>query len=272
MLWRGLYEPDRQTNSAVMSQFRLQLRVVFVALLPAAAAAAAAFPSPWPSDCSDVYRSGSGRDGVYTVYPAGPTSPVQVYCDMSQDDGDASAEKWTVIQRRQDGTVNFFMKWDHYKDGFGSAAGEYWLGLETMHLLTQAKSYELRVDMEDFEGQKVFAHYSDFSVGPESDGYRLSLGSFVKGAAGDSLSLHNGQKFTTTDRDQDTHSSKCARLAYGAFWYAACFGANPNGIYTWGPSPRAAGVQWNTFKGLDSSLKTMIMKIRPAATQKLSQL
>lgn len=34
-----------------------------------------------------------------------------------------------VIQRRRDGTVNFFMKWDHYKSGFGNAAGEYWLGM-----------------------------------------------------------------------------------------------------------------------------------------------
>lgn len=57
-------------------------------------------------------------------------------------------------------------------------------GLETMHLLTQRKNYELKVDMEDFEGQKVFAHYSSFSVGPESDGYKLNLGSFIKGAAG----------------------------------------------------------------------------------------
>lgn len=53
-----------------------------------------------------------------------------------------------------------------------------------MHLLTQRKNYELKVDMEDFEGQKVFAHYSSFSVGPESDGYKLNLGSFIKGAAG----------------------------------------------------------------------------------------
>ena len=35
-----------------------------------------------------------------------------------------------VIQRRQDGKVNFYMKWDHYKIGFGSAAGEYWLGMK----------------------------------------------------------------------------------------------------------------------------------------------
>uniref|UniRef100_A0A8C6PYK0 Microfibril associated protein 4, tandem duplicate 3 n=1 Tax=Nothobranchius furzeri TaxID=105023 RepID=A0A8C6PYK0_NOTFU len=173
--------------------------------------------SPQPMDCSDVYRTGWGLDGVYTIYPAGPTSPVQVYCDMSQDD---------VIQRRKDGTVNFFMKWDHYKTGFGSAAGEYWLGIKTaLPLMTQ--------------GQKVFASYSAFSVGPESEGYKLNLGSFTRGAA-------------------DTHSSNCTRLAFGAFWHTACFGANPNGIYTWGPSPRAAGV--NT---LEYSLKTMIMKIRP---------
>lgn len=53
-----------------------------------------------------------------------------------------------------------------------------------MHLLTQVKKYELKVDLEDFEGQNVFAHYSSFAVGPEAEGYKLSLGSFVKGAAG----------------------------------------------------------------------------------------
>ncbi|XP_044035125.1 microfibril-associated glycoprotein 4-like isoform X1 [Siniperca chuatsi] len=236
----------------------MMLRVMLAVLLPVAA-----YQSPLPIDCSDIYRAGSGLDGVYTIYPAGPTSPVQVYCDMNKDDD--STEKWTVIQRRQDGTVNFYMKWDHYKIGFGSAAGEYWLGLETMHLLTQAKNYELRVDMEDFEGQRVYAQYSSFSVGPETEGYKLNLGSFTKGAAGDSLTVHNGQKFTTTDKDQDTHASNCARLCFGGFWYAGCFGANPNGIYTWGSSPRIAGVHWNAFKGLEYSLKTMIMKIRPVA-------
>lgn len=70
-------------------------------------------------------------------------------------------------------------------------------------------------------------------------------------------------KFTTNDKDQDIHSSNCARLAYGAFWYSNCFGANPNGVYAWGPSQHVTGVQWKTFKGLDYSLKTITMKIRP---------
>lgn len=58
-----------------------------------------------------------------------------------------------------------------------------------MHLMTQVKNYQLKVDMEDFEGQKVYAQYSSFSVGPESDGYKLNLGSFIKGSAGRTLFL-----------------------------------------------------------------------------------
>uniref|UniRef100_A0A8C6SMG5 Microfibril associated protein 4 n=1 Tax=Neogobius melanostomus TaxID=47308 RepID=A0A8C6SMG5_9GOBI len=237
----------------------LEVKLVFAVLLPAVA-----YQSTQPFDCNDVYTSGSGHDGVYTIYPAGPTSGLQVYCDMGRDDTEA-AEKWTVIQRRMDGTVNFFRKWEHYKSGFGFANGEYWLGLETMHLLTKGKAYELRVDMEDFEGQKVYAHYASFSVGPESDGYRLSVGTFVKGAAGDSLNIHNGQKFTTFDRDEDTHGSNCAVICFGGFWFAGCFNANPNGVYIWGPSPQYKGIHWSTFKGLEYSLKTLVMKIRPVA-------
>ncbi|XP_076008336.1 microfibril-associated glycoprotein 4-like [Genypterus blacodes] len=237
---------------------RMMLRVVLSVLLPVAA-----YPSPPPVDCSDIYRAGLGQDGVYTIYPAGPTSPVQVYCEMSNDQLEVTAEKWTVIQRRQDGTVSFYRKWDHYKTGFGSAAGEYWLGLETMHLLTKTKSYELRVNLEDFDGQQVYAHYSSFAVGPETDGYRLTLGSFLRGAAGDSLTAHNGNKFTTTDKDQDTHNSNCARLCFGGFWYTGCFRANPNGVYTYGPAQPATGASWDTFRGVEYSLKYIAMKIRP---------
>ncbi|KAK6329543.1 hypothetical protein J4Q44_G00015210, partial [Coregonus suidteri] len=46
-----------------------------------------------PVDCNEVYRSGFGLNGVHTIYPAGPTSPVQVFCDMSMDS--AHLGKWT---------------------------------------------------------------------------------------------------------------------------------------------------------------------------------
>ncbi|XP_078100880.1 microfibril-associated glycoprotein 4-like [Sander vitreus] len=214
-----------------------------------------------PVDCSDIYNNDNSRpSGVYTIYPIGATSAVQVYCDMGSEGG-----RWTVFQRRMDGTVNFYRGWDQYKAGFGIAAGEYWLGLESLYHLTLRKKYELLVDMEDFEGNKVFARYSSFSIDPESYGYKLHVSGFTDGGAGDALSYHNGQMFSTFDEDQDSYSGNCARSNLGAFWYNSCHNTNPNGVYRWGADSTlsAVGVEWATWKGYDYSLKTISMKIRP---------
>lgn len=40
------------------------------------------------------------------------------------------------------------------------------------------------VNMEDFDGNKVFARYSSFSIDGESDGYRLNVSGFTNGGAG----------------------------------------------------------------------------------------
>ncbi|CAG2192651.1 unnamed protein product [Mytilus edulis] len=58
---------------------------------------------------------------VYSIYP--DTSEVKVYCDMNTDGG-----RWTIIQRRLDGSVNFQRNWKDYENGFGNIDGEYWLG------------------------------------------------------------------------------------------------------------------------------------------------
>ncbi|XP_071393477.1 microfibril-associated glycoprotein 4-like [Centroberyx affinis] len=214
-----------------------------------------------PVDCSDIYHQDTSRpSGVYSIYPIGPTSAVQVYCDMASEGG-----RWTVMQRRMDGTVNFYRPWDHYKAGFGNADGEYWLGLENIFHLTLRRSYELLVDMEDFSGNKVFARYSKFSIDPESFGYRLHVSGFTDGGAGDCLSVVSGQKFSTLDRDQDSANGHCARSYLGGFWYNNCHKANPTGVYRWGADKTlfAIGVEWSSWKGHDYSLKTISMKIRP---------
>jgi hypothetical protein len=61
---------------------------------------------------------------------------------------------WTVIQRRQDGSEDFYRNWDEYKNGFGNTTGGYWLGLENMHYLTIYTS-SLYVYMETFENDNV---------------------------------------------------------------------------------------------------------------------
>ncbi|XP_061565164.1 microfibril-associated glycoprotein 4-like [Cololabis saira] len=213
-------------------------------------------------DCSDIYISdGTKLSGVYTIYPIGATSAVQVYCDM-----DSLGGGWTVFQRRMDGSVNFYQGWDQYKMGFGTAGGEYWLGLENLFHLSLRKKYELLVEMEDFEGNKASARYSSFSVGPESFGYELHVSGFTDGGAGDSLSYHNGHKFSTFDKDQDVLvGTNCARTFLGGFWYYSCHRANPNGVYRWGADDTIGnvGVEWYSWKGNNYSLKTISMKIRP---------
>ncbi|KAL2088676.1 hypothetical protein ACEWY4_015575 [Coilia grayii] len=182
---------------------------------------------------------------------------------MSCDNNKAEGGGWTVFQRRVDGTVNFYRPWQQYKEGFGNASGEYWLGLETLHLLTGHRKHELRVDMEDFEGKEVFAKYSTFSVGPEDDGYKLTVSGFTDGGAGDSSAYHNGMKFSTFDKDQDAWDHNCAVTYLGAYWYNVCHYTNPNGVYMWGTSTFGVGVNWYTFRGHYYSLKSITMKIRP---------
>ncbi|XP_049915453.1 microfibril-associated glycoprotein 4-like isoform X1 [Epinephelus moara] len=243
-----------------MTSSLFQLASVFILLL--APVLTSCMPLVLPVDCSDIYNKDNRQpSGVYTIYPIGATSAVQVYCDMDSLEG-----QWMVFQRRMDGSVNFYRPWDHYKMGFGVAAGEYWLGLENLFSLTLRKKYELLVDMEDFDGNKVFARYSLFSVDPESYGYMLHVSGFTDGGAGDSLSYHNGQKFSTFDRDQDAlEGGSCARTYLGAFWYNNCHSANPNGVYRWGADGTlfAVGVEWFHWKGYDYSLKAISMKIRP---------
>ena len=57
-------------------------------------------------------------------------------------------------------------------------------GLNYLHQTTSVGMWELRVDLGLWNGNTAHATYSDFKVGPESDGYRLHLGHFTGGNAG----------------------------------------------------------------------------------------
>ena len=96
------------------------------------------------------------------------------------------------------------------QSGFGNIDGEYWLGLESIYKLGRQGDYKLLVELEDWMGKKVYAQYSSFHLEPESESYRLRLGTY-QGNAGDSLTSHNGKQFTTLDRDKDAFSGRGAQ-------------------------------------------------------------
>ncbi|NWI48977.1 FIBB protein, partial [Calyptomena viridis] len=246
-------------------------------------------------ECEDIFRKGGQISEMYLVQPDPFVKPYRVYCDMETDSGG-----WTLIQNRQDGSVNFGRQWDQYKKGFGNVAksggknycdmpGEYWLGNDKISQLTKIGPTEVLIEMEDWNGDKVSAQYGGFTIQNEGNKYQLSVSNY-KGNAGNALmegasqvhgenrtmTIHNGMFFSTYDRDNDgwltaDPRKQCSKEDGGGWWYNRCHSANPNGRYYWGGTyswdmakhGTDDGVVWMNWKGSWYSMKKISMKIRP---------
>ncbi|XP_065504925.1 ficolin-1-like [Caloenas nicobarica] len=217
------------------------------------------FPETWEArNCQELSGKGKILSGWYTIYPQG-CNATTVFCDMDTDGGG-----WIVFQRRWDGSVNFLRDWDSYKRGFGNQLTEFWLGNDNIHFLTSLGPCELRIDLRDFENNYYFAKYASFRVLGESEKYKLILGDFLGGNAGDSLSYHKDMPFSTTDQDNDMSSFNCATEYKGAWWYNDCHYSNLNGMYWLGVhGSYADGMNWKTGKEYHYSYKRTEMKFRP---------
>ncbi|XP_018124483.1 ficolin-2 [Xenopus laevis] len=210
-------------------------------------------------NCKELLDQGVVISGWYMIYPDGMV-PLQVLCDMDTDGGG-----WIVFQRRYDGSVDFYLGWDSYKKGFGSRLTEFWLGNDNLSNLTSAGTWDLRVDLRDFDNAAYYAKYSSFRISPASDNYALTIGSFIGGNAGDALSYHNGASFSTKDRDNDRYYNNCAVQWPGAWWFNNCFLSDLNGVYRLQQDSSAIGIVWafaNTAIN-NYSFKISEMKIRP---------
>ncbi|XP_063322794.1 angiopoietin-related protein 1a [Pelmatolapia mariae] len=211
-------------------------------------------------DCYQVRKAGYTTSGMYLLKANSSDRLIQAWCEHGLDNGG-----WTVLQRRKDGSVNFFRNWENYKKGFGNIDGEHWLGLENIYNLTKQGDYKLMIELEDWTGKKVYAEYSSFHLESEKEGYRLRLGTY-QGNAGDSFSSHNGKQFTTLDRDKDSFSGNCAHFHKGGWWYNACGQTNLNGVWYSGGVYRSKfqdGIFWADYGGGFYSLKSVRLMMRP---------
>ena len=258
--------------------------------------------------------------GLYLIHPPNIVQgPWKVLCDQESDGGGWTVSRrcwprwrlmipffslfifWKVFQVRDDVEPheNFMRNWEDYKVGFGDFEREFWLGNVLLWALTNSEAatkYELIVDLEDWSGNKRFARYKGFRVGPESDLYRLYFSSLHSANAGDSLFSHNGLPFSTFDKDNDDRDGadlvekSCARLykvnllfslslswtsmtistallqlqLQGGWWYGNCHDANLNGWYLGGPHRSFAdGINWYSWTGYNYSLRRTRMRLRP---------
>ncbi|KAM9800311.1 fibroleukin isoform X1 [Syngnathus typhle] len=224
-----------------------------------------------PQDCAEIYRLGIKENGIYTIQPDLHRPALEAKCDMVTTGGG-----WTVIQNRQDGSVDFNRTWQEYREGFGNPQGEHWLGNAALHALTSTGQHQLRIELEDWHQQRRHATYNNFKVAAEEQRYRLTSREY-SGDAGNALSYskrynHDGRSFSTTDRDHDRYAAGNCGHYYGAgWWFDACLAANLNGRYYRGRySGVTNGIYWGTWyiltdgrTGERYSFKRVEMKIRP---------
>ncbi|CAB3364052.1 Hypothetical predicted protein [Cloeon dipterum] len=216
--------------------------------------------------CVDLLNAGMRESAVYYLQIRGTTYwYLKVYCEQEVADGG-----WTVIQRRDDfgePRENFNRDWSDYKNGFGDPSKEFWLGNENIYMLTNNEEYMLRVELEDFEGNKRYAQYSHFKIYSEGEYYKLEIDGY-EGNGGDSLNDpwygSNNSPFSTYNKDNDRSSLNCASMLKGGWWWKSC-GRGLNGLYLNDPQDLTArqGIVWFRWRGWDYTLKRASMMIKP---------
>jgi len=190
---------------------------------------------------------------------------VTVICDQETMGGG-----WTVIQRREDGSINFNRNWSEYKFGFGELTGDMWLGNELIHQLTKSsaapKKSELLINMRKnndlSDGIAYYAKYDTFKIDNEASRYILD----VSGPSGDApypsgLLYQRSRRFSTKDMDNDYSSQKhCGDLKKGGWWFGHCLEKMYlNGLYKFVNAEDAIAWHYNSTVHPEF----VEMKIRP---------
>ena len=218
-------------------------------------------------DCQDWYNYGVRTSGVYQVHWMGRMIK-DVRCNMEVDGGG-----WLTIQRRFDGTVDFYANsyWTLFKNGFSTPYGEFWLGNDLLHEITSSGDFYFYMTAETQSGIKGTSKYGNFHIESEESLYRLHFDeNLLPGGNQHSLfnemdkKNSNGMPFSTRDKDNDGKSSgDCAENnGRGAFWHNRCSAFWLNGLYKTKQNC-TTGFKWSTldeFACLKSS-EVMIKKM-----------
>uniref|UniRef100_A0A5F5PP20 Angiopoietin like 4 n=1 Tax=Equus caballus TaxID=9796 RepID=A0A5F5PP20_HORSE len=183
---------------------------------------------------------------------------------------------WTVIQRRRDGSVDFNQPWEAYKAGFGDPQGEFWLGLEKVHLIMGDRGSRLAVQLQDWEGNAESLQFP-VHLGGEDTAYSLQLTAPVASELGATTVAPNGLSlpFSTWDQDHDLRRDKnCAKSLSGGWWFGTCGHSNLNGQYFRSiplqRQQRKKGIFWKTWRGRYYPLQATTMLIQPTAADAAS--
>lgn len=197
------------------------------------------------------------KNGTYTLW-LNDTTPFKVLCEHG------ASTSYTVILRRQDGSIGFYQPFQYYLNGFGHPQYSYWAGLNAIYYLTYIGNTILTINMQDWHGNNRNVRYNHFSVS-SAPYFQLNIYGF-QGDVPDDLFHNNGSYFATYDRPDP---NQCAVHQKGGWWYNYCTFALPTGQYYYGGpyTPTGGfydGIYWKDWLGYGYSLKFISMTLSNA--------
>ena len=150
------------------------------------------------------------------------TSRLAVYCDMETDGGG-----WIVIQRHNAsmGWVNFARSFPDYEKGFGDLDGEFWIGLENIHELTNRENMALKLSVWNENGNPVNWSYQHFQIYDKNFFYAIQIlsggsGSGSGGSGFGPFSRGGGSSFRFHTFDNyDNGANNCGHSRQSGWWY-----------------------------------------------------
>ncbi|NXI26696.1 ANGL3 protein, partial [Sterrhoptilus dennistouni] len=135
-----------------------------------------------------------------------------------------------------------------------------WLGLNKTYSITRRGNYLLRIELQDWRGNRRHIEYS-FSLGGPSTNFTLQL-SRMSGSIPNALPEHTELRFSTAE-----HDSNCPEIQTGGWWHGDCEETNLNGQYVMprsrGRLERGKGLYWKPKKGRYYLLKSTKIMIHP---------
>jgi ficolin len=148
-----------------------------------------------------------------------------------------SLNGWIIIQEAYNLIFNWSRPWADYRAGFGQLGLDYWFGLEKIHQMTAASSYQIRFEVRvapPSTQTMLWLQMASFSVGSEMTYYKLAWSGMTGSTEMTSVlpappsTFHNGMVFSTYDNNYNTMTiHDCPNVQEGAWWFNDCYSICP---------------------------------------------
>ncbi|XP_018784481.1 PREDICTED: angiopoietin-1-like [Bactrocera latifrons] len=119
---------------------------------------------------SDCMTTATGRTIEILKIPTQTGIDVfEVYCEL----GDLDEKPWLVIFLRKEPKYEYG-GWQDYTEGYHTLSGNYFIGLQRLHTITNRQPHELMLQLTQRNGMQHYMHFEHFAIANETSSYGVS--------------------------------------------------------------------------------------------------